>query len=1111
MKSRQRIRFTDPIFFVLFLGLAPSLHAATPASGTVSVGSPTVTWTGPFLVPTGSAECGGPANAGCDNFQLTIVPPPFSFIVGVQVAPVETDWDLEVYNPAGEFSRRSGNAPGVPETVFLINPSAGTWTVSASPFAPAPTTPSYNAVATMRPYTLPLPGSEEISYTTHPAPDGMGSNAGEPSVGVNHNTNNAMYIASLEQLRIAFDDCSSTPTDTWTDVSFATTSVFTADPILFTDNVTGRTFASQLVAAGSLMAFTDDDGASWLPSHGSGIASGVDHQTVGGGRFHDPLTPPQGEIYDNAVYYCSQDIGAALCARSDDGGLTFGPAVPIYTALDCGGLHGQVKVAPDDGTVYVPNKSCGNQAVIVSQDSGITWQVRRVPGTSSTEFDPSVAIASDGTVYLGMRDDGHPVVAVSHNRGLTWSVPQDVGVAFDLENVAFSVMVAGDPDRAAYGFLGTTTDGIATASDVNWPGVWHMYASHTYDGGQTWTTVDVTPDDPVQRGMICSEGIDCSGARNLLDFNDADVDKFGRVILGYADGCVGNCVSSPSSSTEDLAVVSRQMTGRRMFAEFDTIDIPAAPPAKAVIFDDELDVVHLSWLAPDDHGSPITAYHVDRRTASSGFSRLVTLGPGARSHDDPIDPGESYFYQVIAENSFGESPACGEIAPVVVPNACAFAGLRAVVNPPAVRCTLDLAWDAVPPLCPGASSARYNVYRSTDPGFTPGPANAIALGASGLTYSDQDNLTNGVTYYYVVRSEDPQSGVEDANVVRRSGSPQGTLGSGPDFLDDVEPGPAPGYVTSSTRAAGGWQVLPDLTAHSATSAWVVLDDQPGAPELTQKDDRLTLPALNLTDSSVLSFYHNFDFARFPELPLPPPEFHSGGLLEISMNGSNWIDLGPYITTGGYNGTVQAGAQSPLVGRMAWVGSSDGTPGSNVPGRVDAMHLVEVDLGDAIQTEFGASVLPGAQVRFRLGGTFQALIGGVQGTGWGVDDLQVTRLLAPAVCDVSTPEPAGRSDLLTAGRAGADITLFWGASCAAGDDDYEIYEGTIGSYYSHTSRFCSTGGATTLTFTPQGASSYYLVVPRNEIREGSYGQRTSGADRPQGDDACLQKKVASPCP
>ena len=72
--------------------------------------------------------------------------------------------------------------------------------------------------------------------------------------------------------------------------------------------------------------------------------------------------------------------------------------------------------------------------------------------------------------------------------------------------------------------------------------------AHTYDGGATWTVANATPGDPVQRGTICSSGTTCGATRNLLDFMDATKDARGRVLVGYADGCVGGCVSGGSNS-----------------------------------------------------------------------------------------------------------------------------------------------------------------------------------------------------------------------------------------------------------------------------------------------------------------------------------------------------------------------------------------------------------------------------------------------------------------------------------------------------------------------------------------------------------------------------------
>ena len=79
-----------------------------------------------------------------------------------------------------------------------------------------------------------------------------------------------------------------------------------------------------------------------------------------------------------------------------------------------------------------------------------------------------------------------------------------------------------------------------------------------------------------------------------------------------------------------------------------------------------------------------------------------------------------------------------------------------------------------------------------------------------------------------------------------------------------------------------------------------------------------------------------------------------------------------------------------------------------------------------------------------------------------------------------------------------------------DNEYAIYEGNVGSYYNHASKFCSTGGATTWTFTPATWDAYYLVVPHNGINEGSYGLDSASNERPQGVPACLPQLIGV-CP
>ncbi len=114
-----------------------------------------------------------------------------------------------------------------------------------------------------------------------------------------------------------------------------------------------------------------------------------------------------------------------------------------------------------------------------------------------------------------------------------------------------------------------------------------------------------------------------------------------------------------------------------------------------------------------------------------------------------------------------------------------------------------------------------------------------------------------------------------------------------------------------------------------------------------------------------------------------------------------------------------------------------------------------------------------------------------------------------------PAAAGRvpdtgTPLLVTRAAAGKITLTWANSCMPTDADYAIYEGTAGEYYSHEMRYCSTGGATTRTLTPLSGQTYYLVVPLNGTREGSYGTDSQGHERPVGILTCLPQQVGV-CP
>src|SRR5204862_2121007 len=263
-------------------------------------------------------------------------------------------------------------------------------------------TPSSTSTATATVTTTAPPGTPR--FFSYMSPQGVADSSGEPSIGSNwtreaisnnHNVNGSinnipnggtsLYFGGFSpaMAKVTWDDCSSPAGALWENKPLlsASTPRAAGDPILFTDHDTGRTFVSQLeglTPAGSTTDVTDDDGDNFMPSEGSSAPSDIDHQTIGGGIFRAGGVGPV-TAYPNAVYYASQSVSDARAAQSQDGGLTFGPAFPMYTINDCAGLHGHIKVSPKDGTAYVPNVGCGGavpfhetgakQAVIVSEDN----------------------------------------------------------------------------------------------------------------------------------------------------------------------------------------------------------------------------------------------------------------------------------------------------------------------------------------------------------------------------------------------------------------------------------------------------------------------------------------------------------------------------------------------------------------------------------------------------------------------------------------------------------------------------------------------------------------------------------------------------------------------
>jgi len=193
---------------------------------------------------------------------------------------------------------------------------------------------------------------------------------------------------------------------------------------------------------------------------------------------------------------------------------------------------------------------------------------------------------------------------------------------------------------------------------------------------------------------------------------------------------------------------------------------------------------------------------------------------------------------------------------------------------------------------------------------------------------------------------------------------------GGQFEDDMESGEG-GWTHYADQGTDDWALV-EPEAHSPTHSWFSSDIS------TLKDDYLMTPALDIGGTSQMTFWHRYNTETN----------FDGCVIEISIDGGSYEDLGDFITSGnGYNSTISSSYQSPISGRSAWSGNS-GT----------SFEQVTVDLSG-----FG----PGeAVVRFRL-----ACDTSVSRDGWWIDDVVIdsqTIVCQQVPCE--EPNPYGDLDV-----------------------------------------------------------------------------------------------------
>lgn len=378
--------------------------------------------------------------------------------------------------------------------------------------------------------------------------------------------------------------------------------------------------------------------------------------------------------------------------------------------------------------------------------------------------------------------------------------------------------------------------------------------------------------------------------------------------------------------------------------------VPA--PAAVTLSNAGANAIQVGWTAAPGAGS----YKILRKAggcSSNSPEQAVGFVSGTSFVDqDGIVGGQTYSYRVASAagscaSCAGAASACQSITAT---GACdappAFAGVKSVTSAIDGQCRLNVNWDAATAGC-GGTTVSYDVYRSTDPAFTPSAASRVATGVTGTTWSDR-SVASGTRYTYVVRAV-ASNGNTEGNLARRTEAPAGQLtpGTFQDDAGDTVPVKLRGW---SIRGSG----LNNATKQYATSA---AGNYPGNACLGMESDTIRLGA-----SSALSFRSRYDMETGWD----------GGYVEVATEDSgftNWTKLGS-------------------VNYPAVMGGPLGDPACGGPGFADGQPaFTGTSLLDQWSSHSGSlSAYAGKAIRIRF---LFSSDGSTEQGGWFVDDVKVT--------------------------------------------------------------------------------------------------------------------------
>ena len=416
--------------------------------------------------------------------------------------------------------------------------------------------------------------------------------------------------------------------------------------------------------------------------------------------------------------------------------------------------------SPDD-SVYtqVATNVTADQTITVANDGTWYFKSQAINPVGTSAFGSSVSITtasvpvSDSSVTLSIDNPNPNPLDVT----VSFVAPSDNGGS----NIT-GYNLSSSPDDSVYTQVATNVTSDQTITVAN-AGTWYFKSQSINPVGTsafgssvsiTTATVPVAITDLSISGVTDTASTltwtePSNGGSNNIDyavFRDGVL--VGTVTtLGFTD------TGLTTQTSYVYTVFSRNNVGTSLVSNSVTQvtqGVPAAVSSFSAVTA-SLESITLSWTAPNDFGSAITGYLIERESPiGNGFTTLTTTGPNVNYSDPGLTSVTEYNYRISAINSYGNSSTTMSSA-ITLPAP----PTDVLVTPSSSTSELVITWNT-PTLTTGITG--YQVVREDGigAGFTP-----ISV-ASGTTFTDT-GLTSNIYYNYKLKSVSSQGTSEFSN------------------------------------------------------------------------------------------------------------------------------------------------------------------------------------------------------------------------------------------------------------------------------------------------------------------------------------------------------------